>query len=63
LNFEPGTKPTKEAYVHVDPAPERGHRISDQRANFFPHLMGVSEVIPNSIHWKDNAKTWLKKNK
>jgi phthalate 4,5-dioxygenase len=32
------------------------HHISDPRANHFPHLMVVSEVIPNSIHWKDYAK-------
>jgi phthalate 4,5-dioxygenase oxygenase subunit len=32
------------------------HRISDPRANQFPHLMVVSEVIPNSLHWKDYAK-------
>ncbi len=32
------------------------HRISDPQANRFPHLMVVSEVIPNSLHWKDYAK-------
>jgi len=32
------------------------HRISDPRANQFPHLLVVSEVVPNSIHWKDHAK-------
>lgn len=32
------------------------HRIRDPEANRFPHLMVVSEVIPDSIHWKDYAK-------
>jgi len=35
---------------------EPRHRIRDPEANRFPHLMVVSEVIPDSIHWKDYAK-------
>ncbi len=32
------------------------HRINDAKANRFPHLMVISEVIPRSVHWKDYAK-------
>ena len=35
---------------------EPRHRISDPNMNRFPHLMVISEVIPDSIHWKDYAK-------
>lgn len=35
------------------------HRINDPRANQFSHLMVVSEVIPNSLHWKDYVKKML----
>jgi phthalate 4,5-dioxygenase len=35
---------------------EPRHRISDPKANRFPHLMVVSEVVPDSIHWRDYAK-------
>jgi hypothetical protein len=35
---------------------EPRHRISDPKMNRFTHLMVISEVIPDSIHWRDYAK-------
>jgi hypothetical protein len=35
---------------------EPRHRISDPKMNRFPHLVVISEVVPDSIHWKDYAK-------
>jgi phthalate 4,5-dioxygenase oxygenase subunit len=35
---------------------EPRHRLSDPKTNRFPHLMVISEVIPDSIHWKDYAR-------
>lgn len=35
---------------------EPRHRIRDPKANRFPHLMVISEVVPGSIDWKDYAK-------
>lgn len=32
------------------------HRIGQASDNQFPHLMVISEVVPNSIHWKDYAR-------
>ena len=32
------------------------HRISDPRLNRFPHLTVVSEVVPDSIEWKEYAR-------
>jgi phenylpropionate dioxygenase-like ring-hydroxylating dioxygenase large terminal subunit len=40
---------------------EPRHRISDPRANRFPHLMVISEVMPGSIHWKDYARELVDK--
>lgn len=35
---------------------EPRHRISDPKMNRFTNLMVISEVIPDSIHWRDYAK-------
>jgi len=35
---------------------EPRHRLSDPKMNRFPHLMVISEVVPDSVHWKDYAR-------
>ena len=38
---------------------EPRHRIGDPKANRFPHLMVISEVVPASTNWKEHAKKLL----
>ena len=32
------------------------HLIRDPRANHFPHLMVISEVVPKSLDWREYVK-------